>query len=450
MRDLPDATWRVIHTVANLNRQISAVCVVVISGCPTFPNREGGQRTLLRRYTVKMPSTIATASLWDRPLGLCLIDGVAMYIARLGDGFILKRMPNTGSLHAPDCPSYEPPAEFSGLEQVLGSAIIEDPTTGETTLKLDFSMFRNAGRSAPFSASRPHDSVVTDGTKLSLRSLLHYLWDQAELTRWKPGFVGKRSWATVRRHLLQAAENKIARGDALHARLYIPEVFSVEQREPINARRLIQWAHAVTTPGMPQPLMLLIAEVKEIVPAHDGFKAVIKHVPDQAFVLDEQLYSRMTRRFAPELSLWGSADNLHMMMIATFSVSRAGIPTIAELSLMPVTFQWLPIEDALEQQLIERLVREGRSFVKELRYNLPPQQALASAVLIDAGESPIPLYIAPWSTDREFADFPIQTCRRVNASPVWFWHTAQQGMHPLPAQIRKGAVAQVTPACTSV
>ena len=186
------------------------------AGARLFRTAEGGQRTLLKRYTVKMPSTIATASLWDRPLDLCLIDGIAMYIARLGDGFILKRMPNTGSHHAPDCPSYEPPTEFSGLEQVLGSAIIEDPDTGETTLKLDFSMSKNAGRSAPFSASRPHDSVVADGTKLSLRSLLHYLWDQAELTRWKPEFVGKRSWATVRRHLLQAAENKIARGDALH------------------------------------------------------------------------------------------------------------------------------------------------------------------------------------------------------------------------------------------
>ena len=388
--------------------------------------------------------------LWDRPLDLCLIDGIAMYIARLANSFILKRMPNTGSHHAPDCPSYEPPAEFSGLEQVLGSAIIEDPITGETTLKLDFSMSKNAGRSAPFSASRPHDSVVADGTKLSLRSLLHYLWDQAELTRWKPGFVGKRSWATVRRYLLQAAENKIARGDALHARLYIPEVFSVEQREPINARRLLQWAHAVTTPSVPQPLMLLIAEVKEIVPAHDGFKAVIKHVPDQAFVLDEQLYSRMRRRFASELSLWGLADNLHMVMIATFSVSNAGIPTIAELSLMPVTFQWLPIEDALEQKLIERLVREGRSFVKELRYNLPPQQALASAVLIDAGESPIPLYIAPWSTGREFADSLIQRGKRDDAAPVWFWHTAQQAMPPLPMQIRKGVGVKVAPARTSV
>ena len=54
-----------------------------------------------------------------------LVDGVEMRVAprRVSGGYIVKRMPDTGSHHAPDCPSYEPPAEFSGLGQVLGSAI---------------------------------------------------------------------------------------------------------------------------------------------------------------------------------------------------------------------------------------------------------------------------------------------------------------------------------------
>ena len=64
-------------------------------------------------------------------------------------------------------------------------------------------------------------------------------------------------------------------------------------------------AAAVAVPGKPQQLMLLIAEVKEIVPARYGFKAVIKHVPDQAFAIDEQLYRRLGRRFEAELTLWG-------------------------------------------------------------------------------------------------------------------------------------------------
>ncbi len=326
----------------------------------------------------------------QRPRCMCLVEGIEMYVARLGDGYIVKRMPDTGSQHAPGCPSYEPPSESSGLGQVLGSAITEDPTTGETTLKLDFSMSKISGRTAMPTAGGDSDSVASSGTKLSLRGLLHYLWDQAELTRWQPGFAGRRTWSTVRKHLLQAAENKIARGDSLRTRLYIPEAFSVDQRDAINARRVAQWSQAIAAPGKPQHLMLLIAEVKEIVPARYGFKAVVKHVPDQAFALDEQLYRRLGRRFESALALWGAAEDIHMVMIATFSVAAAGIPTIVELSLMPVTRHWLPVEDGYEKQLIERLVADGRSFVKGLRYNLGAEGALASATLTDCeGSAPL-------------------------------------------------------------
>ena len=46
---------------------------------------------------------------------------------------------------------------------------------------------------------------------------------------------------------------------------------------------------------------------------------------------------------------------------------------------------------------------------------------MVSAVLIDAGESPIPLYIAPLNIDRELADSPIQSGKQLNFSPAWFW-----------------------------
>ena len=410
-----------------------------VLAAPQSAYRVGG-----RRFETDSPGfaeAIAAAhAAHHRPRCLCLVDGVEMYVSRLGDGFIVKRMPNTGSHHVPDCPSYEPPAEFSGLGQVLGTAITEDPITGETALKLGFSMSRISGRSTIPAAGSVSDSVTTDGTKLSLRGLLHYLWDQAELTRWQPGFVGRRSWATVRKHLLMAAENKIARGGALHARLYIPEVFSVDQRDAINARRTARWAHAAASPGKPQHLMLLIAEVKEIVPVRYGFKAVIKHVPDQAFALDEQLYRRLGRRFESELTMWGVADNLHMVMIATFGVSEAGIPAIAELSLMPVTGQWLPIEDPFEQQLVERLVRDGRSFVKGLRYNLSAGQVVASAVLTDSAESPIPLCIAPRGAYDEHLDGVIQDSQSADMSASWVWRVSQGAMPPLPSQ-RRSAVA---------
>jgi len=373
----------------------------------------------------------------QRPRCMCLVEGVEMYVARLGDGYIVKRMPDMGSHHAPDCPSYEPPAEFSGLGQVLGSAISEDPATGETTLKLDFPLTKMPGRSQMPPAGGDSDSVSTTGTKLSLRGLLHYLWDQAELTRWHPGFAGKRTWATVRKHLLQAAENKIARGQALQSRLYVPEVFSVEQRDVINARRLVQWALAMAGPGKAERLMLMIAEVKEIVPARYGYKAVIKHVPDQAFALDEQLYRRLDRRFESELSLWGASDSVHMVMIATFAMREIGLPTIAELSLMPVTGQWLPFDDSFEQQLVGQLLREGRSFLKALRYNLPAGPLAASAILIDAGQSSVPLYIAQRGTDGSEPSHEIKDLALARMSSPWVWNPSLGAMPPLPCQCRQ-------------
>lgn len=376
----------------------------------------------------------------QRPRCMCLVEGIEMYVARFGDGYIVKRLPDSGSQHAPDCPSYEPPAESSGLGQVLGSAITEDPATGETTLKLDFSMSKIAGRTAMPTASGGTDSVVSSGTKLSLRGLLHYLWDQAELTRWQHGFAGRRTWSTVRKHLLQAAENKIARGDSLRTRLYIPEAFSVDQRDAINARRVAQWSQAIAAPGKPQHLMLLIAEVKEIVPARYGFKAVVKHVPDQAFALDEQLYRRLGRRFESALALWGAADDIHMVMIATLSVAAAGIPTIVELSLMPVTRHWLPVEDGYEKQLIERLVADGRSFVKGLRYNLGAEGALASATLTDCeGSAPLLFVVQAGIEDsgryRQVCDPSV---------PAWLWSPSREAMPALPPRQQRSAGASAS------
>lgn len=377
----------------------------------------------------------------QRPRCMCLVEGVEMYVARLGDGYIVKRMPDTGSHHAPDCPSYEPPAEFSGLGQVLGSAITEDPATGETTLRLDFPLTKMPGRSQLPPAGGDSDSVASDGTRLSLRGLLHYLWNQAELTRWHPGFAGKRTWGTVRRHLLQAAEHMLAHGDALRNRLYVPEPFSIDEREVINARRLAQWKHAAAAPGKAQNLMLLIGEVKEIVPARYAFKAVVKHMPDQAFAIDEQLYRRLGRRFEPELAMWGASDDIHMVMIATFTVASSGIPTIVELSLMPVTRCWLPIDDSYEQLLLDRLVADGRSFVKGLRYNLIKHIAVATAALTDCGSTPEFLFLTTAGLEDRHQD--TQTSNTPAAS--WVWNPSTGAMPAFPPPLMHGRATIAAP-----
>jgi hypothetical protein len=374
-----------------------------------------------------------------RPRCLCRRDaegqGIEMYVARLLEGYIVKRMPNTGSQHATHCPSYEPPAELSGLGPLLGTAIVEDPTTGQTNLRLDFPMTKMPWRSTlPAPSTTGSSSATSQGHKLTLRALLHYLWDQAELTKWHPGFAGKRTWGTVRRQLLSASEDKFARGDSLRSRLYIPETFFVDEREALIARRSAQWLQALSAPGKPQSLMLLICEIKEIVPARYGFKAIVKHVPEQTFALDEQLYRRLGRRFKSELTLWGADQEIHMVMVATFGVSGSGVPIIQELCLMPVTRQWLPVENEFEKRLLHRLISESRSFVKALHYNLSRRNSIANVLLTDTA-SPVELHdlssTAPASEDES-----------ANATQRWAWNPAQQALPALP--VKK---TQIQPIC---
>lgn len=376
----------------------------------------------------------------QRPRCLCRPDGdgIEMYVARLMNGYIVKRMPNTGSQHATSCPSYELPAELTGLGQLVGTAIVENPATGETALKLDFPLSKLPGRSSEPPAASASPNITSQGQKLSLRALLHYLWDQAELTHWHPGFAGKRNWAIVRRHLLSATVHKFARGSALQNLLYVPEVFSVEHRDTINARRLAEWTSALVHPGKPSQLMLLIGEVKEIVPSRYGVRAVIKHVPDQAFAIDERLFRQLERRFAGELALWGSFDPIHLVMIATFCVSYSGLPTIDSLSLVAFTPEWIPVDGPHEAHLVRSLVSCRRRFVKTLRYNLCAGTSMASAVLTDLGD-PFELYIATES-DTLVERTVEPSCAPDRPARHWVWHPSQQPVPPFPT-VRTEALA---------
>lgn len=117
-----------------------------------------------------------------------------------------------------------------------------------------------------------------------------------------------------------------------------------------------------------------------------------------------------------------------MVIIATFSVATAGVPTLMELSLMPVTRHWLPVEDGFEKQLVERLVAEGRSFVKALRYNLGAESALACATLTDCeGSAPL-LFVVRAGV--ESGERFLQACDP--SMPVWLWDPSSEAMPPLP------------------
>lgn len=365
-----------------------------------------------------------------RPLCCCKAPGVEMYVAKVNGKFIVKRMPDTGGDHTPSCDSYEPPPELSGLGQVMGSAIQEDPDEGVTALKLDFSLTKTPGRSAPVPTGAEVDSVKTDGTKLTLRSLLHLLWESAGFNRWTPAMAGKRSWWVIRRHLLTAAEDKAAKGASLHDVLFIPESFNLERKDEIAQRRMAQMMRIAAPQKGTRRLMVAIGEVKEIAQSRFGHKIVLKHLGDCPLMLNDDLHKRLLKRFEVELGLWDALEGTHLVMIGTFGVSTNGVASLEEVALMNVTDQWVPFESTFDKMLLDALSKEHRRYVKGLRYNLASSKPLACAVLSDT-TPPSALYVVPPNASEDF-QHELEQLIEDSKLQSWTWDAASGEMPALP------------------
>lgn len=375
-------------------------------------------RQLTHTHTIETQQLLAAAhSDRIRPLCLCRPGGVAMYVAKIGaERYVIKRMPDSGLAHDHHCASYLPPEELSGLGQVLGSAITEEADSGLTAIKLGFRM-STAERAAPAGAGsgRVADSVAADPNRLTLRAVLHYLWQEADLATWSPGMAGKRNWRVVSWHLRLAARGTVTKGKPLAARLYVPEPFSAEKKAEIAARRLSAWA-PLQQHGSAQQFMMLIGELKAIDPTRFGHKLVIKHVPDAPLMVDDALLSRLDKRFGDELELWQADEEGHLVVIATFSVGRAGLATAEEISLVMTDRNWLPYESLADKLLLDTALENRRRFSKSLRYNLAPDKPMAALVFTDT-ETPTAAFLLSSEEDREaVAEIATQT-----GTEVWTW-----------------------------
>lgn len=366
-----------------------------------------------------------------RPTCMCKDPPVTMYIARLEDQYLIKRMPLTGRDHDPACPSYEPPYELSGLGPLIGNAIQID-ASGKAELKLDFSLTKRGSRSAPDTRAEPSESGIrSEPRKLSLRAMLHYLWEAGELTEWRSTWAGRRGWGRVRTSLLNAAAQMTARGGPLSDVLFVPEVFHPEDKDGIASRRAIALKAVQATGSGPRKLMMIVAEVKEFSAAREGQRVVVRHTPFP-LMIEEGAWRRLAARYETELELWRSSEAFHLIVIATFGVSAAGIASVEEVALMVVNEQWLPFEDIHELRLLEKLSQLRRKSVKGLRFNLPRDAPIVSVTLPEQNPAPVAMFIVPASAGDHYEHALADMIESRPEITSWVWRVAEGEMPRIP------------------
>jgi hypothetical protein len=367
-----------------------------------------------------------------RPLCLCQNPGVPMYVARIGDQHVVKRMPLSGRTHGLQCESYEPPYELSGLGPLIGTAIQIDVATGAAALKLDFSMTKLGSRSAAPRDAERSETVRNETRKLSLRALLHYLWHEGGLTEWTSLWAGKRHWWHVRSYLVEAARTMTVRGEPLVDRLFVPEPFRADDKTAIEQRRAMALTGLHQSASGQKRLMLLVGEIKEFGEARSGRRVVIKHMPGFTLFLEDRAWASLQNRFSSQLELWQASEAVHLMAIMTIGATASGLTTINEIALMTVTAEWLPVDSVYEERVLEKLTRMRRKSVKGLRFNLSSSQPVAIAMLPEAKPVPVALYLVPPDASEEFKSALSDMIEARSGLGSWVWRIEDGEMPRLP------------------
>lgn len=330
----------------------------------------------------------------QRPLCLCNPKGIPMYISKLGDHYILKRMPNSAVSHNPSCAIYELPPELTGLTPLKESAISEDEATGITTLRLEFSLTKKPGKAPPESHGTEVTTVKAQNSKMSLRAFLHYLYDSSGLNKFTQNEFSRRNWSTVRRALLESAAKLVSKQIPILDRILIPEMFKLDDKDKIAAR-LNKYFSKFSLDGDEVKIGILVGEVKSFSEARIGKKLIVKHLPNDPFFMEEKTYKSVAKHFDDVLSLWNENERYHLIIISTFYLSASKAPHVIEMSLMLSEDNWIPIESTAEARLCTQLIAQKRHFIKPLRFNVPRTNFMPSAILTDMGDVPHPIYLLP-------------------------------------------------------
>lgn len=327
-----------------------------------------------------------------RPRCLCQPSGVEMYVSRLAKHYLLKRMPMSGLQHAEHCAARSGVIAVEAKHDFRDPAIQEDDT-GLVRVAIDVPLDRRKrgemGQElalAPPRAGGGHQPPPVLQHKLSLAELLHYLWHEAGLDWWHPRFEGRRNWAVVRAHLQRAIQNKCIARRPMSERVFIPEPFSVDRMAAIQERRRRHWfdghhaglsvgaqGHVVETLHVRRRL-ILIAEVKEIVPACGGsvgWQVVVRQMPNLPFTLTEQRWRSTSQTQTNALALWIEGLAPHLLIAGVFDPHPESWPDLESAVIVAATEQWLLLDKHDDDARLSRPVRGGNVFSALAARQLP-------------------------------------------------------------------------------
>ena len=362
---------------------------------------------------------------------LCKEPGIEMSVHLVRGAYHLWCMPNTAMQHSSECAHYEPPASISGKAQVMGTAI-DEGENGEVTLKLDFALTKIAGRAPPEPKSGPADVAKADPNKLTMRGLLHYLWQEAGFHKWSPRMVGTRNDWVFNKYIVLGAANKRMRAGYLSDLLVVPKPQQTHPNPGKGSTAAFSLARATNDTSGVKRLALVLGEVHKFEAGSLSRKLYLFNMPEQSLALTEELFRKVEKAFGAQLSMWEPGKN-KLFVLGSFFTDSVGNAVMSELVLMNTTQDLMPFESMFEKHLIALLTGGQRRFTKSLRFNVSSKTPMASIVLTDTVPA-VALFIQNPGADQDAYRACMDEAQAAGLG-CWLWRAGVEEAPALPSSL---------------
>lgn len=363
----------------------------------------------------------------------CLCRGrgakrLAVKYYEFGDAYALAKFSLSGPEHAPECQYYSVGGAASGPGGD-GAGVLDVQLDGSVKVRLEVGMSvrdTSADVASTADTDKPNRPGSTRQSAIKLAGLLHYLRDAATLNQWRPYWAGKRNFRQVFWRINQAADDVHIGDLKLVDQLLLPAM-APDSPEAVRNRLRVESAL------QGKRRLLVIAPLAGYSPEREqrmekdlaiaGFHGVPKPF------MRPSHWELLNKRYRGAVAGWKTGQTT--VVIAQLEIKeRDGRQSanVIDAALMAVTQQWIPTESSHERKIAEKLVSEGRSFNKPLRYNQAEDDVFPDFVLTDCAGGEVPMEVFGRDDEdylKRKADKTIYYDRRYGKEGWWCWDAAQ-------------------------
>ena len=301
-----------------------------------------------------------------------------------GDTYFLARYPNTGGQHSPDCIFFTLDKDNSGLK-CYTQGVVKDLKDGGYGIRLNVALASSGSESTSIV---PVDNRNTPGgvsqNSMSLLGLLQFLWDDSGLNRWYPKMAGKRNPRKVFDLIINSADKVKVASHSLSTHLLVGAYPSTPQET-----KNIKMAKEVL---MKKERLICINALSKYNPekhSNESKRLPLKYFSGVPVVLmSTEDWALLEKRFTSEIANWRVGGNVICIAIGELGQFK-GKDTYylkpLQIALMNVDDNWIPADSSYELTMLNYLHKQGRAFIKPLRYDASNNDVFPDFCLMDIG-----------------------------------------------------------------